>query len=586
MAYGASIDGSKTEFDYAPSKENLKVDLQKTEIVSATNGENDLGCKPITADVKGKIALIKRGECTFIVKAKAAQEAGAVAAIIYNKEFGQITPGVEDPTVTIPVMGIKQSDGLKILESLSKGKTTLSFGSEKKAYDNPTGGKLSDFSSYGPGPELEIKPDVAAPGGLILSTWPLAMGGYNTISGTSMATPYTAGSIALYLQKNGKKAPTDVRDILKLTAQPVTELGQADLTPVFKQGGGLIQVKDAILATTRISPTMLPILSSDVRTGKLQPITITNTGKYAQRYVVSHKPALAIQAWDKETGELLDKPIYKPASVKVDIATKELVLRPGQSEKVNIFFSAPSNLSADERWLLSGYIYVTPKPTSEDVQNGFVKTVPAMSVPYGGMHGDYKKVSILTRPESGLPALFSPATGKPSAAGDVFSLKGADTPYTIIRLVHPCKHLIVKVIGADGKEVGNVLGAEGQYLGRNDNDEKNLSIPVAWDGSYAKVGAKATDPVETAKDGKYTLRVMALRPFGKLNNVADYQTWTSPQFVIDRTKEVKAPTDTKEQVDATVSSFVKSKIANGERKQRNSDAGVLPQRFSFVVAQE
>lgn len=44
-----------------------------------------------------------------------------------------------------------------------------------------------------------MKPDLAAPGGSILSTWPVVLGSYAVISGTSAAAPHAAGSAALLL---------------------------------------------------------------------------------------------------------------------------------------------------------------------------------------------------------------------------------------------------------------------------------------------------------------------------------------------------------------------------------------------------
>jgi Zn-dependent M28 family amino/carboxypeptidase len=64
-------------------------------------------------DVAGKIALIKRGNCTFALKAKNAADAGAVGAIVYNNVPGPIAGGtLSDPANgTVPVGGISAEDG-------------------------------------------------------------------------------------------------------------------------------------------------------------------------------------------------------------------------------------------------------------------------------------------------------------------------------------------------------------------------------------------------------------------------------------------------------------------------------------------
>jgi hypothetical protein len=74
------------------------------------------------ASIAGNIALIDRGTCTFVDKAKRAQDAGAVAVIIGNNVAGA-PPGMSgvDPTVTIPVVSISQSDATAIKGQLGVG---------------------------------------------------------------------------------------------------------------------------------------------------------------------------------------------------------------------------------------------------------------------------------------------------------------------------------------------------------------------------------------------------------------------------------------------------------------------------------
>ncbi|MBK9051029.1 MAG: S8 family serine peptidase [Chloroflexi bacterium] len=76
------------------------------------------------------------------------------------------------------------------------------------------------FSSRGPSPLTnEIKPELVAPGGGILSSLP--GGNYGVNSGTSMATPHVAGAAALLLSANPQLTRQQVRQLLRSTATPI-----------------------------------------------------------------------------------------------------------------------------------------------------------------------------------------------------------------------------------------------------------------------------------------------------------------------------------------------------------------------------
>src|SRR5207253_9206412 len=98
-------------------------------IVAATDDSNETGasttdaCTALTnaSAVTGRIALIDRGNCTFVIKAKNAQDAGAIAVIVVDNVTASspIAPGGSDPSVTIPVVGVTKTDGDSLRAQLS-----------------------------------------------------------------------------------------------------------------------------------------------------------------------------------------------------------------------------------------------------------------------------------------------------------------------------------------------------------------------------------------------------------------------------------------------------------------------------------
>jgi hypothetical protein len=75
----------------------------------------------------GAIAVIDRGTCTFVIKAKNAQDAGAIGCILVNNVAGALSPSGVDPTITIPVVAITQADGATLKSAILGGPTNVSL---------------------------------------------------------------------------------------------------------------------------------------------------------------------------------------------------------------------------------------------------------------------------------------------------------------------------------------------------------------------------------------------------------------------------------------------------------------------------
>lgn len=194
-------------------------------------------------DVKGKIALVKRGDTTFEEKAFVAQAQGAVGLIIYNNVSGDIKMNVG--SAALAVCSISQDNG-EMLAAQQSGIIKIST-------TQTSGPFISDFSSWGPTPSLEIKPEITAHGGDILSA--ITGGGYDRLSGTSMACPNLAGVVVLLRQYVVENFPDIANDNVKVTAL-VNKLmmSTADIAlntnglpySVRKQGAGLANLLSSI----------------------------------------------------------------------------------------------------------------------------------------------------------------------------------------------------------------------------------------------------------------------------------------------------------------------------------------------------
>ena len=237
----------------------------------------------------GKIALCSRGEISFFEKAQYAVDAGAIATFIYNNQAGVINMDLTDYPYTQPCASLTQADGAAVKAASTPvtdeagnvlyytGTMTISSGMGIGQFNSPYY-TMSSFSSWGVPGSLEMKPEITAPGGSIYSINGVDKSGaaYETMSGTSMASPQVAGMaavVAQYIRENGLENQTGLtarqlaQSLLMSTAEPMLASASA-YHSILQQGAGLANVGAAVTADSYI--TMADGANSGAADGKVK----------------------------------------------------------------------------------------------------------------------------------------------------------------------------------------------------------------------------------------------------------------------------------------------------------------------------
>ena len=483
-------------------------------------------CDPIAADLTGKAVLIRRGTCAFHQKALNAQNAGAAAVVLYNNVAGRFSPTVAGtPAITIPVVAVSDTEGVTINNRIAAGSVDLIWSDETLVSTNPTGGLISSFSSYGLGAELDLKPDIGAPGGLIRAPYPLENGAYATISGTSMSSPHVAGAAALLKQAKPGLAAIDFRDALQNTAEPKAWWGTgnpAHVEMVHRQGAGMVQIDKAILATTGVKPGKLSLGESEAGP-QTRTLTITNSAASAVTYNLSLVNALSTGGSTFSPGAFLGgaSASFSPSSVTVPA---------GGSATVDVTITAPAGPVGGQ---YGGYVVLSPQGGGQTYR-----------VPFAGFVGDYQSLVVLQPTSLEFPWLARLDGGSfwrlPSTThSSTFTLAGNDRPYFLFHLAHQSRKLEFTVFdAATGKPVSgkgrnpNFLSDE--YLRRNGAQSgTDFFFAVSWDGTL-RVNERGVKRWEPVPNGNYYVVLKVLKALGDPANPVHTETWTSPTFTIAR----------------------------------------------------
>ncbi len=484
---------------------------------------NDAGLPLPPGSLVGRAALIRRGTTGFYLKALNAQNAGAIAVVLYNNAPGRISPTVTpptatDPVITIPVVAVSAADGILLNNRIAAGPTSMTWTGSTAIFPAPpsVAGLIASSSSYGLAPDLSIKPDIGAPGGNIYSTYPLELGGAVSISGTSMASPHVAGAAALYLQAHPGTAASAMRGVLLNTAQPKAWWGNpglGSLDNVHRQGAGMLAIDRALSARGDVAPAKLA-LGESAAGPATRTLTIRNQGGMPVTYSPSHIAALS-------TGANSFSPTFSTSNAMATFNLASISVPAGGSATVSVTVAPPA---APINGVYGGYLLFTPSDGGE-----------VLRVPYGGFVGDYQSVQVLTPTVNGFPWLARLVNGSyvNQPAGGVYTMVGEDIPLLLVHFDRPSRALDLTIYDAvSGKPVHPVFHTafREEYLPRNATASGFFALE--WDGT--RDHNNGNDRTKLVPNGRYVLKMTVLKALGDPANPAHLETWTSPVITIAR----------------------------------------------------
>jgi len=319
-------------------------------------------------DVKNKIALVQRGDITFEEKVQFAAEAGAIAVLVYNNVYGDITMTIGN-NAKIPAVSIGKDDG-EMLASRESG--TFEFD-----LDNVAGPFMSDFSSWGPTPDLKLKPEITAHGGNIVSA--VVGGEYDEMSGTSMAAPNMCGITVLIRQYVKERypdyTPAQVRDLVNQLCMSTATIALDNKGNPYsprKQGAGIADIlkattTPAYLFVEGTGKTKLELGDDPLRKGVYtMTLSLANISDATQSYRVGNITMTeSVSTSDPEYVAEIAHILSNSSSYSVEGGTLDgdiVTVEPGKTAKVTITLTLSQedksylNSTFENGMFIEGYI--------------------------------------------------------------------------------------------------------------------------------------------------------------------------------------------------------------------------------------
>jgi subtilisin family serine protease len=533
-----TINGSaSTEFGYTPGQPSNWDGISLPVWTPPADSNVTASCvlPEDTPDLSGFITVMPRVACSYDNLAAAVLAAGGQYVLFYNQDpFFPVVEtadvrevaGIQGSAVILPGVAATfiraaQTGGQVVLDMVSPNDTTINM---LEMENTVTGGAAGYYSSQGPTYDMVVKPQFGAPGGNILSTWPLRLGGYAVMTSGLMATPFAAGVYALIGQVRGSFDPVELQSLLSTHSNPQLfndRTGFSEyLAPVPQQGAGLVQAYDAAYGQVIVTPESMSFNDTDNFIDNVD-ITLRNTGNTEVTYQLSHVPAITMYSLEADSPNVAEFPnerVEVYASIEFD--SDSVTIPAGGEVVVNVRPTVPSNLVATRLPLYSGYIAMNGTDGS------------SLSVPYIGLAGSLNRATVLA-PDGVQVTVNGDQTFTPAAEGTTFTLPAdgvatADTiaPVLDIELAMGSPFADVTLIPTEncgnstvaGQSVGSAIGFPVNFITRGQS-------PLPFTGVLANGDVVAAC--------EYRVNVRALHIFGDPNNEDDWDVAESQAFRIE-----------------------------------------------------
>ncbi len=209
---------------------------------------------------------IEPGRDIVALALDAASDAGVLAVAAAGNDYGEFgrgsisSPGSGDKTIAVAAVDLPDEGGADVASFSSAGPTSLS---------------------------LRLKPEVSAPGVGVLSSVP---GGWEEMSGTSMAAPHVTGVAALLVQRHPEWTAADLKAAIVGTAEPARSNPRGPAAAPYRVGAGVVDAAAADAPFVGAQPSTVSFGFFQPSSSASREIVLRDLGAGAGTWSVTVEP--------------------------------------------------------------------------------------------------------------------------------------------------------------------------------------------------------------------------------------------------------------------------------------------------------